>query len=202
MCVTIYDIEYITGDYYSEIDSLGRCGVAYAMLERTLMPTEERGSIGQVKPSGWNQEKYPGIVDSEPPYLYNRCHLIAYSLSAADKDLSGVDIVSVANAMYEPANEPTSDIPDDEAGSGEEHVMQTDIAGCDTFTQIVDKLTDGSGYTNAQVDGTDVLLVASGTFDNGGGSMAAIDAEVFSYKDGAPAYMGYVASGEPRILWL
>ena len=120
---------------------------------------------------------------------------IAYSLSAADKDLSGVDIVSVANAMYEPANEPTSDIPDDEAGSGEEHVMQTDIAGCDTFTQIVDKLTDGSGYTNAQVDGTDVLLVASGTFDNGGGSMAAIDAEVFFYKDGAPAYMGYVASG-------
>ena len=76
-----YDIEYITGDYYSEIDSLGRCGVAYAMLERTLMPTDERGSIGQVKPSGWNQEKYPGIVDSEPPYLYNRCHLIAYSLT-------------------------------------------------------------------------------------------------------------------------
>ena len=45
------------------------------------MPTEERGSIGQIKPSGWVQEKYPGIVDSEPPYLYNRCHLIAYALT-------------------------------------------------------------------------------------------------------------------------
>ena len=76
-----YDFTHITGDYYSELDSLGRCGVTYAMLEKSLMPTEERGSIGQIKPSGWNQEKYPGIVDSEPPYLYNRCHLIAYSLT-------------------------------------------------------------------------------------------------------------------------
>ena len=78
---TDYDLLHIKGDYYSELDGLGRCGVAYAMLERSLMPTEERGSIGQIKPSGWNQEKYPGIVDSEPPYLYNRCHLIAYSLT-------------------------------------------------------------------------------------------------------------------------
>jgi len=96
----------------------------------------------------------------------------------------------------DPANEPTSDIPDDEAGnSEEEHMMQTDIAGCDTFTQIVDKLADGTGYANEQIDGTDVLLVASGTFDNGDGFMAAIDAEVFFYKDGTPTYMGYVASG-------
>ena len=42
------------------------------------MPTEERGDIGDIRPSGWNQEKYPGIVNSEPPYLYNRCHLIAF----------------------------------------------------------------------------------------------------------------------------
>ena len=51
------------------------------MLERTMMPSEQRGPIGDVKPTGWVQEKYPGIVDSEPPYLYNRCHLIAYSMT-------------------------------------------------------------------------------------------------------------------------
>ena len=45
------------------------------------MPTEERGEIGQIKPSGWVQKKYEGIVDSQPPYLYNRCHLIAYALT-------------------------------------------------------------------------------------------------------------------------
>lgn len=67
---------------YSDLDSLGRCGVAYANISRELKPTEERGEIGSVKPSGWNQEKYEGVVNSNPPYLYNRCHLIAYCLTA------------------------------------------------------------------------------------------------------------------------
>ena len=68
-------------EYYSALDHLGRCGVAYANVCKDIMPTEERGEIGSVKPTGWEQNKYPGIVDSEPPYLYNRCHLIAYSLA-------------------------------------------------------------------------------------------------------------------------
>ena len=67
---------------YSELDSLGRCGVAYANVSRELMPTEDRGEIGSIKPSGWQQAKYEGIVNSSPPYLYNRCHLIAYCLTA------------------------------------------------------------------------------------------------------------------------
>lgn len=67
---------------YSELDSLGRCGVAYANVSRELMPTENRGEIGSIKPSGWQQAKYEGIVNSSPPYLYNRCHLIAYCLTA------------------------------------------------------------------------------------------------------------------------
>ena len=78
---TEYDYNHITGENFSDLDSLGRCGTATAMIDRTMMPTEERGEIGSVKPSGWNQKKYPGIVDSEPPYLYNRCHLIAYALT-------------------------------------------------------------------------------------------------------------------------
>lgn len=78
---TDYEITTAVGEHYSALDKLGRCGSAYAMIDESLMPTEERGAIGQIKPSGWNQEKYPGLVDSDPPYLYNRCHLIAYSLT-------------------------------------------------------------------------------------------------------------------------
>lgn len=64
---------------YSELDDMGRCGVAYANIGQDLMPTEERGSIGSVKPTGWHTVKYSGIVDGN--YLYNRCHLIGYQLS-------------------------------------------------------------------------------------------------------------------------
>ena len=63
---------------YSELDYLGRCGVALACIGQKIMPTEERGAIGQVKPSGWQTVKYD-IVDGR--YLYNRCHLIGYQLS-------------------------------------------------------------------------------------------------------------------------
>lgn len=63
---------------YSDLDALGRCGTAYACIGVDIMPTEERGSIGQVKPSGWQTVKYD-IVDGK--YLYNRCHLIGFQLS-------------------------------------------------------------------------------------------------------------------------
>lgn len=63
---------------YSQLDALGRCGAAYANVGRELMPTGERGSIGQVKPTGWQTVKYD-IVDGK--YLYNRCHLIGYQLT-------------------------------------------------------------------------------------------------------------------------
>lgn len=63
---------------YSELDELGRCGVAYANVSRKTMPTKKRGSIGQVKPSGWQSTKYD-FVDGK--YLYNRCHLIGYQLT-------------------------------------------------------------------------------------------------------------------------
>ena len=63
---------------YSELDSLGRCGVAFSNISKDLMPTEERGSIGMIKPSGWHTVKYD-IIDGK--YLYNRCHLIGYQLT-------------------------------------------------------------------------------------------------------------------------
>ena len=72
--------EYTTEayEYYSELDELGRCGMTMACIGVEIMPTEERGSIGSVKPSGWQSVKYD-IVDGK--YLYNRCHLIGFQLS-------------------------------------------------------------------------------------------------------------------------
>ena len=64
---------------YSELDSLGRCGMAYANVGQDLMPTEPRGEIGAVKPTGWHLVKYDNV---DGKYLYNRCHLIAYMLAA------------------------------------------------------------------------------------------------------------------------
>lgn len=67
-----------TLEEYSELDYLGRCGPAFAKVGIETMPTEERGEIGQVKPSGWQTVKYD-IVDGK--YLYNRCHLIGFQLT-------------------------------------------------------------------------------------------------------------------------
>jgi DNA-entry nuclease len=64
---------------YSELDALGRCGVAFANISKEIMPTEERGEIGSVKPSGWHTDNYHEYIDGN--YLYNRCHLIAYMLA-------------------------------------------------------------------------------------------------------------------------
>ena len=74
------DEDYLKGSFeeYSELDALGRCGVAYANVSVDTIPTEERGSIGQIKPSGWHTVKY-NIVSGK--YLYNRCHLIGYQLT-------------------------------------------------------------------------------------------------------------------------
>lgn len=63
---------------YSELDVLSRCGVAVACIGKDIMPTEERGAIGMIKPTGWHLDKYD-FVDGK--YLYNRCHLIGYQLA-------------------------------------------------------------------------------------------------------------------------
>ena len=72
------EITDIAFESYSELDALGRCGTALACIGPELMPTEERGAIGAVRPSGWKTIKY-SIIDGL--YLYNRCHLIGYQLA-------------------------------------------------------------------------------------------------------------------------
>lgn len=64
---------------YSELDSLGRCGQATASVGKDIMPTQKREGIGQVKPSGWHTVKYDNV---DGKYLYNRCHLLGYQLTA------------------------------------------------------------------------------------------------------------------------
>ena len=73
---------------YSNLDSLGRCGVAFANISKETMPLEgdERGSISSVKPTGWEQAKYDG------EYLYNRCHLIGYQLS--DENANELNLIT------------------------------------------------------------------------------------------------------------
>lgn len=67
-----------TFEKYSDLDELGRCGAAYANVCKETMPTEERGAIGMIKPSGWHTVKYDNV---DGKYLYNRCHLIGYQLT-------------------------------------------------------------------------------------------------------------------------
>ena len=64
---------------YSDLDEYGRCGVAFANICVDIMPTEPRGEIGMIKPSGWHTIRYDDLIDGM--YLYNRCHLIGYQLA-------------------------------------------------------------------------------------------------------------------------
>jgi len=77
------DRREILAEEYSELDLLGRCGQAVARVGLDTMPTEERGAIGQVKPTGWHLVKYD-VVDGK--YLYNRCHLIGFQLTGENAD--------------------------------------------------------------------------------------------------------------------
>ena len=103
---------------YGALDALGRCGTAQANIGVDLMPTEDRGSIGQVKPSGWQTVKYD-IVDGK--YLYNRCHLIGFQLTgenANEKNLiTGTRYLNVDGML------PFEDLVADYVKEPENHVL-------------------------------------------------------------------------------
>lgn len=73
-----YEIISCSFEYYNELDDLGRCNVCMASVAEDLMPTEKRGNISTVKPTGWENKKYSVVSGG---YLYNRCHLIGYQLT-------------------------------------------------------------------------------------------------------------------------
>ncbi len=105
-------------EYYSELDSLGRCGMAIANVCKELMPTGERGNIGQVKPSGWQTAKYDHVDGN---YLYNRCHLIGFQLTgenANEKNLiTGTRYMNVDGML------PFENMIDDYVDETENHVL-------------------------------------------------------------------------------
>ncbi|WP_029319816.1 DNA/RNA non-specific endonuclease [Butyrivibrio sp. AE3004] len=106
--VPVFTSLEITGksyEKYGELDDLGRCTPAMASIGKDLMPAEERGSIAEVKPSGWNQNKYPGLVNTDPPFLYNRCHMIGYQLTGENANernlITGTRYMNEAMIPYE-----------------------------------------------------------------------------------------------------
>lgn len=103
---------------YSELDDLGRCGVAYANICLDIMPTEPRGEIGQVKPTGWQSTKYDCV---EGKYLYNRCHLIGYQLAGENANkknlITGTRYMNVVGML------PFENMVDDYVEETENHVL-------------------------------------------------------------------------------
>ncbi len=97
------EADYTTDSFetYSPLDELGRCGVAYANISIDIMPTEERGRIGNVKPSGWHTIKYEFINGK---YLYNRCHLIGFQLAGENDNtrnlITGTRSLNVDAMLY------------------------------------------------------------------------------------------------------
>lgn len=90
------DLKQDVFESYSELDSYGRCGVAYAMLGKELMPREERKSISHIKPTGWQTAEYSDLINER--YLYNRCHLIAFGLAGENDNeknlITGTDYMN------------------------------------------------------------------------------------------------------------
>ena len=112
--------EYTTEayEYYSELDELGRCGMTMACIGVEIMPTEERGSIGSVKPSGWQSVKYD-CVDGK--YLYNRCHLIGFQLAGENANkqnlITGTRFLNIEGML------PFEDMVADYVKETENHVL-------------------------------------------------------------------------------
>lgn len=92
---------------FEGLDERGRTGTALANIGTDLLaPVDSRQNIGTIKPSGWKQEKYEGLVNSDPPLLYNRCHLIAHKLINCDEQINlitGTRYLNDAMIPYENA---------------------------------------------------------------------------------------------------
>ena len=133
---------------YSDLDSLGRCGVAYANLCKDIMPTEEGGKIGMIKPSGWHTVKYDVIKDR---YLYNRCHLIGYQLAGENANpknlITGTRYLNVEGML------PFENLVADYVNNTGNHVLY--------------RVTPMFSGSNLVANG--VLIEAKSVEDNGGG---------------------------------
>ena len=103
---------------YADLDAMNRCTVAYACVGIDTMPTEKRGSIGSVKPTGWQVAKYD-FVDGK--YLYNRCHLIGYQLTA--ENANARNLITGTRYMNVDGMLPFENLVADYVKETEQHVL-------------------------------------------------------------------------------
>lgn len=103
---------------YGELDRHGRCTECFANIGKDLMPTEERGSIGSVKPSGWQTAKYD-CVDGK--YLYNRCHLIGFQLTGENANVN--NLITGTRYMNVQGMLPFEDMVADYINETDNHVL-------------------------------------------------------------------------------
>lgn len=168
------ELSAVSYEYYEELDALGRCGVCMASVGQDIMPTKERESIGDVKPTGWHTVKYEGLVDGN--YLYNRCHLLGFQLTGENANrknlITGTRYMNVEGML------PFENMVADYVKETGNHVMYR-----------VTPLFDGD---NLVADG--VLMEAKSVEDNG----ADILFNVFCYNVQPGVSINY-ATGESSL---
>lgn len=168
------ELSAVSYEYYEELDELGRCGVCMASVGQDIMPTKERESIGDVKPTGWHTVKYEGLVDGN--YLYNRCHLLGFQLTGENANrknlITGTRYMNVEGML------PFENMVADYVKETGNHVMYR-----------VTPLFDGD---NLVADG--VLMEAKSVEDNG----ADILFNVFCYNVQPGVSIDY-ATGESSL---
>lgn len=173
--IPYFDDEDVTDEYfeyYSPLDSLGRCGEAFVNICQDTMPTEPRGSISSIKPSGWHTYKYD-FVDGK--YLYNRCHLIGYQLAG---DNYKTNLITGTRQFNVDGMLPFENMVAD-------YVKETD-------NHVVYRVTPMYDGDNLVADG--VLMEAESVEDGGDGVMFCIFA--YNVQDGVS--IDY-ATGETKL---
>lgn len=108
-----------TFEYYGELDALGRCTVTFVNVCPQTQPAEKRGTIGQVRPSGWHTVKYNDLIDGN--YLYNRCHLIGYQLTGENANVS--NLITGTRYLNVEGMLPFEDMVDDYVDQTKNHVL-------------------------------------------------------------------------------
>ena len=113
-----YELTTAAYEEYSELDELGRCGEAAACVGEETMPTEERESISEVKPTGWVNEKYDSV---DGGYVYNRCHLIGFQLTGENDNEE--NLITGTRYMNTEGMLPFEDMIADYVHETDNHVM-------------------------------------------------------------------------------
>lgn len=160
-------------ELYSNLDSLGRCGVAYANINKNIMPTGNRESIGMIKPTGWHTVKYNNISGK---YLYNRCHLIGFQL--AGENANEKNLITGTRSMNVDGMLPFENMVADYVKETNHHVLYR-------VTPV---------YTGKNLLANGVLMEAKSVEDNGKGILF----NVFVYNAQPGISINY-ATGDSKI---